>query len=788
MLPNSTVRRRWVVDPICALILLASVAGHLLHLRDGEALSTADSHMYMRQAEHPLTDSRFWTGGKPPLYSFWYKAVGAFGDTELDARLFTEAVVPRAEPVLPAAQTALSLLAFTMLAFACARTARTRAGRRLLFALPLAISLAPLVAKWNQVVMSELLSMSLLAFFVAAWFLYFHRPSWWALAAIAASAACWAAVRDTNYFTVAMIVPLAALAGVGGRRKSAALCIALIAAFALANALESRSDRKLFPFYNVVGQRILPHPDRVDFFASVGGMPTSPALAERSGKWASDDHFALYGDPRLELFRRWSADRGMSTYVKFLLAHPFYSLASPATEIGETFLSRLGWALRMDWISPDEPVAPWLAAALRWAVLLGYGAAILSAFALWRRRRFREAPWLLVPLGMALLSLPQLWLVWHGDAMGYVRHGLTAVLCFLLGGLLLWAATVDRSLAQANSRVRNVSETPDGSTFWTDASHRLGASAVSLLAIAACLIAANPTKQERVSHARWDRETDPTVKAVALNAPLVGDVYERGETIEATVIFDRVVDVTGSPQLALRIGSNTRQASYVDINDAAHPGYDHRFGSNMRQAREMSDYRIVSLLFRYQLVQADVDADGISVAADALTLNGGTIKLYTGTGNAQLGLGDHAIANDGDRKVDGAKFTAPRVDQVRFRRVPTNDDTYLLDERIFVSVDFDRPVTVTGSPQLALAIGQETKGLPLRRFVPPTQLRFRYVVQPGDFDADGVSVFEGALTLNGGTINDARDATVPARLALRRPAGRYKVDGQPGPPAVAGVR
>ena len=489
MASDSTVQRRWAVDPICALILLACVAGHLLHLRDGEALAMADSHVYMRQAEHPLTDSRFWTGGKPPLYPLWYKAVGAFGDTEA-----IEGVVPRTEPVLPAAQTALSLLAFTMLALACARTAYTRAGRRLLFALPLAVSLAPLVAKWNQVVMSESLSMSLFAVFVAAWYLYFHRPSWWALAAIAASAACWAAVRDTNYFTVAVIVPIAALAGVGGRRKSAALCIALVAAFALANAVESRSDRRLFSFYNIVGQRILPHPDRVDFFASVGGMPTSPALAERSGRWASDDGLAFFTDMRLERFREWSATHGMTAYMQFLLAHPFYSLASPVTEIDETFLSRIGWAVHVDWSSPDEPLTPWAAAVLRWAILLGYGAAILSAFALSRRGRFRAAPWLLVPLGMALLSLPQLWIAWLGDAMDYLRHGLTAALCFLLGGLLLLAAMVDGFFAKANARAGDVGETPDGSAHGKDANYRLGASAASLLALAACLIVAQLTK------------------------------------------------------------------------------------------------------------------------------------------------------------------------------------------------------------------------------------------------------------------------------------------------------
>ena len=262
-------------------------------------------------------------------------------------------------------------------------------------------------------------------------------------------------------------------------------------------------------------------------------------------------------------------------------------------------------------------------------------------------------------------------------------------------------------------------------------------------------------------------ESDPEVEAVALNAPVVGDTYERGETVEATVTFDRVVDVTGTPQLALGIGDNTRQASY-----ARGTGTD-------------------SLVFSYKLVRADVDADGISVAADALTLNSGTIQLMQRTRNAVLGLGDHAITDDGDHKVDGTRLTTPRVDAVFFRSAPANDETYRLGERIDLSVDFDRPVAVTGSPRLSLTIGQQTKQLPLFRYVSPGRLRFRHVVQAGDFDADGLSVFEGALTLNGGAINDDRDATVAADIALGRlaftNASQYKVDSQAGPPAVVGV-
>lgn len=60
-----------------------------------------------------------------------------------------------------------------------------------------------------------------------------------------------------------------------------------------------------------------------------------------------------------------------------------------------------------------------------------------------------------------------------------------------------------------------------------------------------------------------------------------------------------------------------------------------------------------SVLFDYEVQAEDRDSDGISVAADALTLNGGTIHDAEGSA-ADLNLGEHAISNDDRHKVDGS--------------------------------------------------------------------------------------------------------------------------------------
>ena len=266
----------------------------------------------------------------------------------------------------------------------------------------------------------------------------------------------------------------------------------------------------------------------------------------------------------------------------------------------------------------------------------------------------------------------------------------------------------------------------------------------------------------------------PTVTGVSVNALSASPTYtfERGERISIPVTFSRAVTVTGTPQLALDIGEDTRRADY------ARSGVT--FGGRS------------VLYFEYAVRAADRDLDGISIAADALTLNGGTIRGDLGaTDNALLGLGSHAITNQPNRRVDGGLFTAAAAFNLLIRSgtcvtTPTpSGTTYGLGDRIEVSVQFLRQVEVTGTPQLALTIGSRTRQADYDRSEDTpfgrTFLYFGYEVRPGDMDADGISFGANPLTLNGGSINDARDDTEAAVLTLNpiqhNPC--HKVDGGP---------
>jgi hypothetical protein len=81
--------------------------------------------------------------------------------------------------------------------------------------------------------------------------------------------------------------------------------------------------------------------------------------------------------------------------------------------------------------------------------------------------------------------------------------------------------------------------------------------------------------------------------------------------------------------------------------------------------------------------------------------------------------------------------------------VPANG-TYIAGQNLDFTVNFDRNVLVTGTPQIALTIGVASRNASYLSGSGTGALVFRHTVQTGDVDANGITV--GALSLNGGTI------------------------------------
>ena len=263
----------------------------------------------------------------------------------------------------------------------------------------------------------------------------------------------------------------------------------------------------------------------------------------------------------------------------------------------------------------------------------------------------------------------------------------------------------------------------------------------------------------------------PTVTVIAFNSsPASGDTYEWGETIRVEVEFDREVTVSGSPQVALTIGSQTKQANFSGYYSSYSPDSGESWG----------------LSFAYKVEAADRDTDGISIGANAIDLNGGSIKA-SADGTTAADLRHEALAADAEHKVDGSRVTVPTVSRIDFSGSPASGDTYELGETIQVAVEFDREVTVSGSPQVALTIGSQTKQANFSGYYSSYSpdsgeswgLSFAYKVEAADRDTDGISIGANAIDLNGGSIKASADGTTAADLrheALAADA-EHKVDG-----------
>ena len=132
--------------------------------------------------------------------------------------------------------------------------------------------------------------------------------------------------------------------------------------------------------------------------------------------------------------------------------------------------------------------------------------------------------------------------------------------------------------------------------------------------------------------------TPPEVSSLAVSSnPGADRTYAAGDEIEVRVTFSETVEVEGTPQLRLRVGTRTRTAGYLRGTDTA------------------------ALVFGYEVADGEEDSDGVSVDANRLTLNGGTIQDEADN-PAEL---DHeGLAALAGHQVDGVRpaFVSAAVD------------------------------------------------------------------------------------------------------------------------------
>lgn len=454
--PNTHTRRRshsfWILT-IAYVVLFALLLALRLSLRQPSSSDHwSDPADYLRQALWPITTLNFWAGKRVFGFPLLLKIFGNH------------------EPSVIAAQFALATLGWTVCGLGIASHIRTLWLRPVVFALIVSFSLTRDVVQWDFMLFSESLATSLFALQIGLWCLliraYEIGAARWQqrglLIALALVMPLWSFVRDTNaYMLLGVGAILALVLMLRWRRLPdrgafvglAALCVAT---FLLQNWTADHGKRWQFPLVNVLGQRILVDEQRTAFFAA-HGMPTDELVMRYRDNYAHSHGNAVFRDDNMAYFRDWLDAKGKSTYMRWLLSDPLTAMREPFTDYKTIFRPPLGvyadqaglkfpaWELTLTgwlYIRAPEQVAMGVV-----ALLIAMGAAA------WR---FGRTVWL-VPVSLALLIYPMMFLIWHGDAIEVGRHSfLVSMLlrfvfwtlaCFMVDLAFAWIGDRQRRLA-----------------------------------------------------------------------------------------------------------------------------------------------------------------------------------------------------------------------------------------------------------------------------------------------------------------------------------------------------
>ncbi|MGE6275267.1 beta strand repeat-containing protein [Aeromonas media] len=332
-------------------------------------------------------------------------------------------------------------------------------------------------------------------------------------------------------------------------------------------------------------------------------------------------------------------------------------------------------------------------------------------------------------------------------------------------------------------------DSADVSTGSTSYSLKAGADAALFsidAATGAVTLTANPDYETKPNYSFTVVATDAAGNAseqlvtLAINdlidevAPAVGSIaisgasgaqnsrLNAGDVVNITVTMDEatLVDTTGgTPRVALNIGGSTVYADYVSGSGTA------------------------SLVFQYTVLAGQTDVNGISLDANALQANGGTLR--DAAGNAAT-LGHGAVADNTSYLVD---TTAPGVSSVAITSASgVQSSTLNAGDLVSVTVAMNEATVVNtagGTPRLALNIGGSTVYADYVSGSGTAALVFQYTVLPGQTDANGISIAAGALAANGGTLRDSAGNDANLNHSLVADNASFLVDTTA--PVVSGV-
>ena len=223
------------------------------------------------------------------------------------------------------AQVVLAAAAWWVLASVASSLIRDRRLSIALRVVVLMLGLAAPVVSWNSLLLSESVAISLTALLIAAWIRYSRAPRWQTAATALTVTLFWTFTRQPHVLLCGLIavVAVVAWARASDSRRLKAVVASTLIAIAVAGFVEINRNQSISRTNvgSIIQNRILLNKGWTKWFVA-HGMPYSPSIAKYAGVPFHYQHEnTQYFD--------WIDTDGTSTYLRFVLTHPRYTLLDP---------------------------------------------------------------------------------------------------------------------------------------------------------------------------------------------------------------------------------------------------------------------------------------------------------------------------------------------------------------------------------------------------------------------------------------------------------------------------
>lgn len=439
------LRNWWHVWAI-ALVLVMGVGIRLFAYGDlRQSMVMADTSSYVEASKTPLlsreslttprllTTSMIYHYFRPPQGYVLQPASDPAGDGEHKTRLRR----PGFDGVVKF-HVFLSLIGWTSLAIVFSRHVKQRLVKVIGAALIVLFAFSPPVADWDSILSSESPNLSLFALTAA---LLIEIVFWVATRGVSRSTKSplvlfalwfcslflWTFVRDSNLYvvlvTIVMVLPLFALPEFRCRKPLVMLTCLLIGLLALGYHSSQVSKRWKTPLEHVFIDKILPYPLRVSFFQRIGmPSPDSPG------------------------YDGWFDQSAPGAYVRFLIAHPGYTLPPLFENLQAFFTDNLQPyyhvekdSLRVRLLALGEMLHP------RSSVVFLVDLMLLASL-LWlafKGRAPRQIAWAWLGSWLFLSASLMLLVSFHADTWGISRHVMGSIFLYRLFFWLFLLVVID---------------------------------------------------------------------------------------------------------------------------------------------------------------------------------------------------------------------------------------------------------------------------------------------------------------------------------------------------------